>query len=263
MKTGLSILRIRNGVREKGTDFVAAEIPLKVVLDGKELCLLSCSPSDIEDLVWGFLKTSRLIDRPDQIKTLKVDRRKGKVSVERVLARSVDNPDSMPDPIMIPANRIPAEDVAGVRRTVRNQPDLRLTISRIRRIMAEFRQKAEVYLETGGTHSAALSDGNDIIIFREDIGRCNAVDKVIGGCLKKGGAFGSTALITSGRMTSELVFKAADCGIPLVLSFGAPTDRAVKLARALNVTLVGFIRRRRANVYSGEARILRGREESP
>ena len=105
---------------------------------------------------------------------------------------------------------------------------------------------------TGGTHSAALSDGKDILVFREDIGRHNAIDKVVGYALVKNVTLKNTLLITSGRISSEVLFKVRKGGIPMVVSKSAPTNQAVKLAREMDITLIGFARGSRMNVYNGE-----------
>ncbi len=113
-----------------------------------------------------------------------------------------------------------------------------------------------MYSKTGGVHSAALASENEIFIFKEDIGRHNAIDKVIGEGLKKECVFESKIMISSGRISSEVLFKVQKARIPLLVSQSAPTNQAVKLARDMEITLVGFARGNRMNVYSKEERII-------
>ncbi len=114
------------------------------------------------------------------------------------------------------------------------------------------------YRRTGGVHSAALCDAGEILVFSEDIGRHNAVDKVFGRCLMEEMDTAGRIVVTSGRMSSEIVLKVARRAIPVLLSRSAPTDLAVKLAAKLGVTLVGFVRGKRMNIYANEHRIVEG-----
>ena len=92
--------------------------------------------------------------------------------------------------------------------------------------------------------------------FRDDIGRHNALDKVVGEALAKGLDFSDKMVLTTGRVSSEILSKVVRCRLPVVIALGAPTNQAVKFARMVNLTLVGQIRGSRMNVYSGEARLL-------
>ena len=103
--------------------------------------------------------------------------------------------------------------------------------------------------------TAAVADLKEILIFREDIGRHNAVDKVIGSALSKGILLEDKILFSTGRISSEIIFKTQKCKIPAIASRSAPTNQAVKLAKDLNITLVGFARGNRMNIYSNEERI--------
>ena len=122
--------------------------------------------------------------------------------------------------------------------------------------MREFEMRSEVFLKTGGVHSAAICDLNSIVVFREDIGRHNAIDKVIGVLIESGESFNHKFVLTSGRVSSEVLHKIHKCRIPVIVSHSAPTNQAVKLANDLGVTLVGFARGRRMNIYTHFTRIV-------
>jgi len=113
-----------------------------------------------------------------------------------------------------------------------------------------------VFTLTGGVHAAAISDGKNILFFSEDIGRHNAVDKVIGKTFLNGINFSITILLSSGRISLEIVKKAITAGIPVVLSRSAPTSLAIQTASVKNLTLIGFLRGKRFNIYSGYERTL-------
>ena len=127
--------------------------------------------------------------------------------------------------------------------------------SRIRDLYHEFQKKSEGYKSTGGVHSAALADNSHILVFTEDIGRHNAVDKVIGYALLENIPFPGKIMLASGRLSSDIVSKCARCGIPVIVSRAAPTSLAVEIADASGLTLVGFVRGDRMNIYTGTQRI--------
>jgi FdhD protein len=122
--------------------------------------------------------------------------------------------------------------------------------------MQELDRRSELHRRTGGVHAAALASPSGILVFREDIGRHNAVDKAVGAWLGREGGFADKILLCSGRLSSEILSKALRCRIPVLVSRSAPTDRGVALARRFNLTLVGFARGRRLNIYSGAERIV-------
>jgi FdhD protein len=119
----------------------------------------------------------------------------------------------------------------------------------------EFIERSELFKATGGVHGAALCDADNLLIFSEDIGRHNAVDKIFGECILKDISMDNRIIITSGRVSSEILLKVARASIPLLISKSATTNLAVKLANELGVTLIGFVRGERMNVYTHRWRI--------
>jgi FdhD protein len=105
-------------------------------------------------------------------------------------------------------------------------------------------------------HSAALADSEKIIFFYEDIGRHNAIDKIIGECLLGSVSTDDKIIVTSGRLSSEVLLKAAKLKIQLLISRSAPTSLSVEIAETLNITLVGFVRGQRMNIYSHAWRVI-------
>jgi FdhD protein len=135
------------------------------------------------------------------------------------------------------------------------ESNTRISASQIFSLMREFQHRSEVFKNTGGVHSAALSDGERLLIFAEDIGRHNAIDKIFGECLWENTPTEDRAIITSGRISSEILFKAVKRGVPIIISRSAPTDLAVRTAQDLGITLVGFVRARKMNIYANNWRI--------
>jgi FdhD protein len=130
-----------------------------------------------------------------------------------------------------------------------------VTPSQVFALTEEFIHTSTVFERTGGVHSAALCDTSSILIFHEDIGRHNAIDKIFGQCLLQGISVDERMIITSGRVSSEIVYKVAKGEVPILISKSAPTDRGVALADGLGITLIGFVRDNKMNVYTNRWRI--------
>jgi FdhD protein len=121
--------------------------------------------------------------------------------------------------------------------------------------MHELEERSGLYRETGGTHNASLADAERTLLFRTDIGRHNAVDMIGGRLFLDGADVEEAALLTTGRISSEILLKAAKIGVPLLVSRSAPTALALRLAEQLGITVVGYVRGSRFNVYTHPGRI--------
>jgi FdhD protein len=271
----LEILRIQAGEREVRQDLVTEEISLQLLAEHRRIAVLMCSPADLEDLVRGFFFTNGFIRAADQIQKIVVNRATWSVFIQ--LAPEVDAGSFRLTGVIgsacgatIPVGEEErlderrAEQKERLGRGERVQPNepaevsggaLRVEPRQISALMGQLRNLSQLHRQTGGVHAAALADPTGVLVFREDIGRHNAVDKVIGAYLLQEGNFGDKLLLTSGRLSSEILHKAAAAALPVVVSRSAPTDRCVAEARQRNITLIGFARGSRMNVYSGGQRI--------
>jgi len=277
----LDIVRIEGELREARDDLITEEISLQLLAAHRRIAVLMCSPGDLDDLVRGFFFTNGFIQSADQIQKIVVNRATWSAFVQ--LAPEVDaesfrlsgvigsacgstlsseGGSDQPDQELSEVSPTPAVPAGPIDTGAVGQR-IRVASSYISTLMEEFRGRSELHRKTGGVHAAALADRDGLLVFREDIGRHNAVDKVIGACLGKCGEFGDKLLLTSGRLSSEILQKAAACSLPIVVSRSAPTDRCVAAARERNITLIGFARGRRMNIYSGEQRIGGGYLTSP
>jgi FdhD protein len=250
------VTKIKAGNREIVEDQVAEEIPFTLIVDDKELVTLLCMPADLEDLAGGFLFTSGLTRNKEDIKKIVIDHQHWIAHIE------LSNDTIVKEMIF---KRVYTSgcgrgtlfyDAADLARKFKIISDFRIEARKISSLSADFQKRSEMYLKTGGVHSAALADDNAILIFREDIGRHNAIDKVIGNRLKENNSFEGMIMITSGRLSSEVIFKTQKCAIPVLVSRSAPTDQAIKLSREMGITLAGFTRGDRMNIYSHEERII-------
>jgi FdhD protein len=113
-----------------------------------------------------------------------------------------------------------------------------------------------LYNRAGGIHTAALAEGERLLLTAEDIGRHNTLDKIAGICLRQGRSMRDRVLLTSGRVSSEMMNKVARMGIPIIISRTSPTSLSVQLAQAWGVTLIGYTRRHSFRVYAGVERVV-------
>jgi FdhD protein len=252
----LKIVRVNGGRLEEVEELLTEEITLKLYSGYRRLASLLCSPADLQDLVRGFLFSLGVIERAEQVRSVTVNRATWSAFLELDPALGTDLPvlaglvgsgcGSLPPPELRAGPPPLPED------------GFRVPCARVGELMHELAGLSELHRRTGGVHSAALADEGGLRLFREDIGRHNAVDKVIGARLAEGGDFRRCLLLSSGRVSSEVLAKAARCGAPVLVSRTAPTDRSVSEARRLNLTLVGFARGERMNLYSAPQRITAG-----
>ena len=250
------VVKVSGGERRKVKDTVVDEVPVTLHLNGGELATLFASPDHLKELSAGFLYSAGLLRRVCEIKKITVDGKNHAVFVE--MAREVPDEDLIYKRVYTSGcgrgvHFYRASDLSS-REKIEN--NLRIGAEKIGELMGLFEKKAVGFKETGGLHSAALSDGKEIVVFMEDIGRHNALDKAVGEALFRKLDFSRLVILTSGRVSSEIIFKVRRTDCPVLISRGPPTDQAVKIARECNLTLVGFARGGRMNVYAGEERIV-------
>jgi FdhD protein len=247
-------------ISKKGTDkaktqddTVAAEYNLTIHLDNEELVTLHCSPDKLDYLAAGFLFSEGLIKEKEDLKEIVLDEKKGLIEI------TTEGRARLPHDT-VSRRSIGSSGGRGIslhavdQRTIESKRTI--SPSEIFILMEKFLRQSKVYAATGGVHSAALCDTRRILLFSEDIGRHNAIDKVFGECLLKALPTDDHIVITSGRVSSEIVNKIARGSIPIVISKSAPTNRGIELAADLGITLVGFVREGRMNLYTHTRRVV-------
>lgn len=218
---------------ERFDDILISELLVKIVSDGRELGSSWCSPMHLDELAVGFLLTSGKITRADELTGIKVDEENQVVYVD---LRTLD-----------PRAEKSAE---------KKPQDVKIYAQDVLDLMKQLLQSSQLHRDTGGVHTVALGQGNQLLIYREDIGRHNAVDKVLGYCLLHGISIEDKVLVLSGRVSSEIMSKAIRMGVKCLVSRSAVTDEACRMAREQGITLLGFTRGARFNIYSGIDRII-------
>jgi len=237
-------------------DWVAVERPLTIQLDGEEFATMVCTPSDLEELVYGFLASEGIVRRADEVASLSIDPVSGFARVE------LRNPHAAGKDVVSKrfigsccgkSRQFYFVNDARAARTSNTRASLtvRQCVDRLR----DLEDASQAFRRTGGLHNAGLCTPEAMLLARSDIGRHNALDKLYGRCLLDGIPTRDAIVVFSGRLSSEVVLKVAKLGAGIILSKSAPTTLAVELARDLGITAVGFIRGQSLNVYSHPHRI--------
>ena len=253
-----AVLRISGEGRKETEMAVAREFPLTIILNGEELVTLLCSPQHMKYLAVGFLASEGLISGRDEIKNVLVDEQRGVARVETVPTQKSAQELIFKRIISSGCGRgasfYSAADVSGQK----VESPMTMSAEAIFTLVNKFQHSSGLYLATHGVHSAALCDGENILVFNEDIGRHNAIDKIFGKCLLEGIPTADRAIITSGRITSEILHKVTKRGIPIIISISEPTNLGVRIAGTLGITLVASAGVKKMNIYAGGERITGG-----
>ncbi|RLB25875.1 MAG: formate dehydrogenase accessory sulfurtransferase FdhD [Deltaproteobacteria bacterium] len=253
----LPIQRVTKEGKKDTEDLVTRELPLTIILNNQELVTLLCSPTDLKYLAIGFLSSEGLVKSKDEIEKIIVDDQRGVVRVKTEEDKEFANELIFKRFITSGCGRgasfYSAVDVQG---QAKIESQIVISALEVFSLAKEFQRCSQIYRATGGVHSAALCDTTNILVFAEDIGRHNAIDKIFGQCLLEDIPTGEHLIITSGRITSEILLKVAKRNIPLIISKSAPTDLGVRLANDLGITLIGFVRGKRMNAYTNDWRIV-------
>jgi FdhD protein len=243
-----SYLRVHADRVEEVTGEVVREQPLTVYVNGDRFLTLLCSPMKLEALVVGYLWMEKIIQGLDDVSACSISAVDGRADV------------TLRAPVELPTERILTSGCGGGitfridhRLFPRLHSRLRVQPRDLSRRMKELFAAAVHYKESRGIHGAALADERELLVVAEDVGRHNAVDKVKGEALLRGIPTEDRILLSTGRVSSEMLLKAARMGVPVVASRTSPTEMAVALAEQLNVTVCGYVRPDSLNVYAGTA----------
>ncbi|GAA4739930.1 formate dehydrogenase accessory sulfurtransferase FdhD [Actinomycetospora chibensis] len=264
------VMRIVDGETRRRPDVLAAEEPLEIRVDGQSLAVTMRTPGHDVELAHGFLLTEGVIGARDDISIARYcdsvdDSGRNTYNVlDMALTPGVPPPDDSVERRFYTTSSCGVcgkASLDAVRTRTRFAPGddtLRLTTEVLAGLPDTLRAAQAVFDSTGGLHAAGLfrADGT-LLVAREDVGRHNAVDKVVGHMLLEGGVPArGTVLMVSGRASFELTQKAVMAGIPALAAVSAPSSLAVEMARESGMTLVGFLRGTSMNVYAGTERIV-------
>ncbi len=231
------MLRYEKGGFGEMADDLPLERPVRLVVNGREIATLVASPHELRFLVVGFLRTQGFVRSMDDFLALGVCEDSGEACV-RIRG---ELPERL-TPVLTSGcgTGISFTLAAGPARPV--PPDVRFSADAIFAMTGAMARLSKRYGRHGGIHSAAVSDGAQILFHAEDLGRHNTIDRLAGQAIFSGADLAGRLLLTSGRVSSEMAAKAASLGVALIASRTSPTDMAVRICSEAGIGLVGYVR---------------------
>jgi FdhD protein len=245
-----------SGYGSQRHQYLVKEIPVTIFLNDRELVTLLCTGHHLDELAVGFLRAEGFLESRKDLESLQIDEDAGAVRIASSLdtslvgqlwqKRTITSGCGKGTVFYHAIDALLATPVSS---------GVRITPAQVWYRMQELHRLSQTYRDTHGVHNTALATPEQILLFRDDIGRHNAVDMIIGHAFLHDLRLDDKALITTGRLTSEILIKAAKVGLPVIISRNTATSLAVELAAALNVTLIGYVRNGKSTVYSGLDRV--------
>lgn len=245
----MKILRYQNKKIEELDDIIAIESKLRIFVNDEEIISISATPTNIRELVVGFLMTEGILKGdwcPEKI-LIEFNEIEIKAKIKLEGFTSLEGK-------TITSGCMSSLSFIGELKS-KIVDDIKVEPENLFNLFREFQLKSILYKTTGCIHSAAIADRDGILFLSEDVGRHNAIDKVIGWSLLNKIPFTGKIILVSGRISSEMALKVAKWKIPIIVSRAAPTSLAVELANNIGQTIIGFLRGNRFNIYSNPERI--------
>ena len=241
----------RNTIKEKTN--ICTETPVDLTVNGKDIVTFMCTPQDLKELAVGHLYIKGIIDNFEEInyvaaceemETINVDVKnelsESKYSLKELLASSCGN----------------AIDKEKLKSIEEIHSKIKVNLSKLRFLASKMFAETVVYKKTGGVHCASIASPKELRYLKEDVGRHNAVDKIIGQGVMEKTDFSNSIIFTSGRISSDMVLKVAKTGFPIIVSRSIPSDLALKIAKEASITVVGRISRSEPIIYTYSDRII-------
>lgn len=247
----------RDGRRESVAEPIVREVPFTIYLNDMEIVTLLCTGINLECLALGFLRSEGLIQDRASLEKVEINesewvawvrtREQTDLAARLIGKRTITSGCGKGSTFY---NSLDALAARRIRRPIS------VTENQVRRLMTDLHAHSDLYRETHGVHNCALADKNEILLFRADIGRHNALDMIVGECFRDAIPTEDKILLTTGRITSEILIKAAKVGIPVIVSRSSATNMAVQLAKEMNITAIGRVRAGGMVLYSGSENVV-------
>lgn len=257
VRKGWKITRYKGNQSSVEQETIATEFPLTIMLNGEEFATMVCSPTDLDDLLIGFLASEGIIRFYDEITSFSIDEQHGFAYVELnqpLELRDTDHSKRFIGSCCGKSRQFYFKSDVRTAKTITSR--LSISVNQCYLLMKQLQQQSTDFKNTGGVHNAALGTVDNILTIRTDIGRHNALDKVYGNIVRNRIPLKDKVIAFSGRLSSEVILKVSKIGVGIILSKSAPTDLALNLANDLGITVAGFIRNDKMNVYTHPERIV-------
>ncbi|KKG18165.1 formate dehydrogenase [Methanosarcina sp. 2.H.T.1A.6] len=256
MYSTVPCIKYDDGAMVPSSHDVVMEAPLAVFVNGRHALTAMISPAMLEEFVTGFLYTEKIIRKPEDIESLRIEE---KINEKGAGTMSASVLTKDPFSIMLSGKTVLSgcggdASYLDADRLPKIQSDMVIDVSTIKDIMKET-LVSDLHTRTGGIHIVGLFGPDRKICVMEDIGRHNALDKAIGYGLKHGVDFSQTIVACSGRLSSEMARKCLMANIPVIVSRGATTTLAISMGERAGLTIIGFVRSHKMNIYTGTERI--------
>lgn len=247
MYRSLPCIRVDGDIFKHDVHEVVEEIPIALFINGRHAMTAMMSPVNLEDFVTGYMFTEQIIKTVDEIESIKIE--KNRISViTKNLFKVLGPKKTILSGCGGSTSFIDAEKLPKI------HSDFSISVEAVVTALQSV-MDSEIHRTTGGFHIVALLDSQHIISVAEDIGRHNAVDRIIGHALRNGIDLSQTFVISSGRISSEMVRKCLTANIPVIVSRSATTTLSVDIANKTGLTVIGFARGGKLNIYSHPERI--------
>ncbi len=257
MKQAINVTKVETtGEVKIEKKFVPQEFPVTVSVNQREIVTFLCTPTHLKELATGYLIGEGLLSKAVEITDINVDEKCGTVNI------NTDSVNKMALETL--GKRYLTSGCGGGtsfyhlmdKKTLKVESQDKISLENIVRAKFKLQKASELYAQTGSVHACGIFSEGKLLVVREDIGRHNAADKVLGWYYSEGITSCKKFFVTTGRLSSEILLKVAKAGIPIIASGTGPTSLAVELAQELNVTIVGYLRKNGANIYTYPHRIL-------
>ena len=253
----VDVLRVSKDQCRQTRVALVREVPITIFLNDQEIITLLCTGAHIESLAVGFLKSEGLLQQRSSLERVEID--KNGQAVRVFTSDRTELAEQLFGKRTITSGCGKGTIFYNVLDSLQSQPltnQLAIRADQVRQLMTELHSRSELYRRSRGVHNCGLADTEKILIFRTDIGRHNAVDMILGECFLNEVDTNDKILVTTGRITSEILIKAAKMQIPMLISRSAATSLSLDLAESLNMTVIGYVRGGSILAYTGAENLI-------
>lgn len=252
----INIVQVENGFSTSKDAEVIAETPVSLTVNGVVWLTFMCTPVDLEALALGFLYNEGVIKKIEEVAQVRLCAAGDNVDVW--LNHSAEKPEKWRRTSGCTGGftSVDAETALGPEALTGSSNGAVLTASQVTQLIDALFGAQDLYKRSGGVHTSILTDGKNLQTIGEDIGRHNTLDKLAGKCLLNGCSLTHRIIVTTGRISSEMIQKSARIGASIVISRTSPSSLSIRLAERWGITLIGYARRNRFTIYAHPERIM-------